>query len=175
MAAPDRSPVTIEPMRDVTPAEDGAPGSATAASTPRAEPGELGGGRTAPLEPHDADRLFQRGVALFNGVRYWHAHEAWETLWRAAPDEERDFYQGLILVAAGLLHVQRRNLRGARNKLAEGIAKLEPYEPAYRGIFVNELLGRARQLLEQLNQGQLPYLIPPVIRFTEVGEPDWSR
>ncbi len=140
-----------------------------------AEPGELRPGRTAPLDPAEEDRLFRRGVALFNGVRYWHAHEAWETAWRAAPDEERDFYQGLILIAAGLLHLQRRNLRGARNKLAEGIGKLVPYEPAHRGIFVNELLGRARLLLDDLNAGHLPYLIPPVIRFTDAGEADFSR
>lgn len=139
------------------------------------EPGELRPGRTGPLDPAEADRLFKRGVALFNGVRYWHAHEAWETLWRAAPDDERDFFQGLILIAAGLLHLQRRNLRGARNKLAEGVEKLTQYEPAHRGIFVNELLGRARLLLEGLNEGHLPYLIPPTIRFTDAGEADFSR
>jgi predicted metal-dependent hydrolase len=139
------------------------------------EPGELRPGRTAPLDPAEADGLFRRGIALFNGVRYWHAHESWETLWRAAPDDERDFYQGLILVAAGLLHLQRRNLRGARNKLSEGVDKLAPYEPSYRGIFVNELVGRARLLLEDLNEGHMPYLIPPVIRFTEAGEADFSR
>ncbi len=139
------------------------------------EPGELRPGRTAPLDPGEADSLFRRGVALFNGGRYWHAHESWETLWRAAPDDERDFYQGLILVAAGLLHLQRRNLRGARNKLSEGVDKLARYEPSYRGIFVNELVGRARPLLEDLNQGAMPYLIPPVIRFTDAGEADFSR
>ena len=80
-------------------------------------------------------------MALFNGLRYWHAHEAWETLWRAADDEERDFYQGLILVAAGLLHLQRRNARGARNKLSEGVAKLQRYEPAHRDLVLTELIG----------------------------------
>jgi predicted metal-dependent hydrolase len=128
-------------------------------------------GRTPPLDAGEADELFRRGVALFNGVRYWHAHEAWETLWRAAPDEERDFYQGLIQLAAGLLHLQRRNRRGARNKLSEGVAKLKPFQPAHHGIFVNELIGRAERILEDLDAGILPYLIPPVIRFTEVEQP----
>lgn len=152
----------------------GEPAEGSAPDEPR-EPRVLSAGRTPPLDPAEADAHFQRGVALFNGVRYWHAHEAWETLWRAAPDEERDFYQGLILIAAGLLHLQRRNMRGARNKLGEGVAKLAPYEPAYRGIFVNELVGRARQLLDDLGDGRLPYLIPPVIRFTDAGEADFSR
>ena len=132
-------------------------------------------GRTPALDPEEADRLFREGVALFNGVRYWHAHEAWETLWRAADDEDRDFYQGLIQVAAGLLHLQRRNLRGARIKLEQGRDKLRPYLPAHRGIFVNELLGQGVRVLEALNEGALPYLIPPVIRFTEIEEPDFSR
>jgi hypothetical protein len=145
------------------------------AATDMTAAGELPAGRTPPVDPTEADRIFRRGVALFNGVRYWHAHEAWETLWRAATDEERDFYQGLIQVAAGLIHLQRRNVRGARNKLSEGLDKLRPYQPAHNGVFVNELIGEARRILDDLERGQLPYLIPPIIRFTELGNPDFSR
>lgn len=143
--------------------------------TDPATPGELPPGRTPPLDAPTAERLFREGVALFNGVRYWHAHEKWETIWRAAPDEERDFYQGLIQVAAGLLHLQRRNARGARNKLRDGLARLSRYEPAHRGVFVNELIGQAKRLLAELDDGYLPYLIPPVIRFVEAEEADFSR
>jgi DUF309 family protein family protein len=131
-----------------------------------------GRGRTPPLDPFEADRLFRYGVALFNGARYWHAHEAWETLWRAADDKDRDFYQGLIQIAAGLLHLQGRNPRGARNKLSEGLAKLRRYEPAHRGIFVNELIGAANRVIGQLDAGYMPHLIPPVIRFVELDALD---
>jgi uncharacterized protein len=140
-----------------------------------APPDELPPGRTPPLPHDEVDRLFRQGIALFNGSRYWHAHEAWETIWRAADDEEREFYQGLIQVAAGLLHLQRRNLRGARNKLSEGVAKLRRYEPAHHGIFVNELIGQATRLLEGLDGGFLPYLIPPVIRFADAETPHFDR
>lgn len=143
--------------------------------TDPAAPGDLPPGRTPPLDPAEVDRLFRQGVALFNGVRYWHAHEAWETLWRAAPDEERPFYQGLIQVAAGLLHLQRRNRRGARNKLAEGLDKLRPFVPVHRGILVTELMGKGGRMLADLEDGQLPYLIPPVIRFVDAETPDFSR
>jgi hypothetical protein len=148
------------------------PKAAAAVAAPRVADPALPRGRTAPLDPKEQHELFHRGVALFNGVRYWHAHEAWETLWRAAPDEERDFYQGLIMVAAGLLHLQRRNLRGARNKLSDGVARLRPYMPTHRGIFVDEVVVRAERILDELNDGRLPYLIPPVIRFVD---PDESR
>jgi uncharacterized protein len=145
------------------------------ARTDPTTPGDLPPGRTAPLDAATADRLFREGVALFNGVRYWHAHEKWETIWRAAADDDRDFYQGLIQVAAGLLHLQRRNARGARNKLREGLAKLRRYEPAHRGVFVNELIGQAKRILGELDEGYLPYLIPPVIRFTDAEDADFSR
>jgi predicted metal-dependent hydrolase len=147
----------------------------TAVPAEPAPRGDLQPGRNAPLDPIEAERLFREGISLFNGVRYWHAHEAWETLWRSAPDNERDFYQGLIQVAAGLLHLQRRNLRGARNKLSEGLDKLAAYQPAHNGVFVNELMGEARRLLNDLEAGYLPYLIPPIIRFTDSVSPDFSR
>jgi uncharacterized protein len=137
-----------------------------------AETPELPRGRTPPIPEDEARDLFERGVALFNGVRYWHAHEAWETLWRAAPDDERDFYQGLIQLAAGLLHLQRRNMRGARNKLSEGLAKLRAYQPAHHGIIINELVGRSERILDELEAGRIPYLIPPVIRHVELDQPD---
>jgi predicted metal-dependent hydrolase len=142
---------------------------------PSATPPATARGRTPPLDPAEADRLFDEGVSLFNGVRYWHAHEAWETLWRAADDDERPFYQGLIQVAAGLLHLERRNARGALTKLDEGVAKLRPYEPAHRGIGVSELVGRAERFIDDLRRGQLPYLISPVIRHVELDEHDWRR
>jgi predicted metal-dependent hydrolase len=144
-------------------------------TTPADDASALPRGRTPSLDPVEAGRYFRQGVALFNGARYWHAHEAWETLWRAADDEDRLFYQGLIQVAAGLLHLQRKNLRGARLKLAEGVAKLRPYEPVHHGIFVNELIGRADRVLLELNAGQMPYLIPPVIRFVDADRPDMNR
>jgi hypothetical protein len=147
-----------------TPGEEAA--EAPAATAPSAASREL--------DPAEADRLFREGVALFSATRYWYAHEAWETLWRAAAPEERDFYQGLIQVAAGLLHLQRRNLRGARNKLGEGLARLDRYQPTHRGIIVSELIAGCEPLLAQLRQGYLPYLIPPVIKYVEI-EPDWSR
>ena len=146
-------------------------------TAPSAEPrvDRLERGRTPPLPPAEARRLFVDGVALFNGARYWHAHEVWEALWRAGPDAERDFYQGLIQVAAGLLHLQRRNARGARSKLAEGVVKLERYMPSHQGIVVNELVRRVRGILGELESGFLPYLIPPVIRFAELEADDLDR
>ena len=152
-----------------------APGSSPAEAKVLGAPAAPPRGRTQPLSPEEADRLFHDGIALFNGVRYWFAHEAWETLWRAADEDERDFYQGLIQLAAGLLHLQRRNARGARNKLSEGIARLQPYRPVHRGVLLDELVGISIRYLDDLQAGDMPYLIPPVIRYVEVDTFDQSR
>jgi predicted metal-dependent hydrolase len=162
MAEPKTKPAPARAKRPRKPAASAAP--------PPATPAEQGPprGRTSPLEAKEQHELLHRGVALFNGLRYWHAHEAWETLWRAADEEERDFYQGLIMVAAGLLHLQRRNARGARNKLGEGVLKLTKYEPTHQGLVLTELVARCQLILDELNEGLLPYLIPPVIRFVEM-------
>jgi hypothetical protein len=40
---------------------------------------------------------------------------------------------------------------------------------------VNELIGEATRILGDLEAGHLPYLIPPIIRFTEFDVPDFSR
>ncbi len=139
-------------------------------------PTDLPRGRLPALDGRAVDRLFWQGVAHFNGARYWHAHEAWESLWRSAPDDERDFYQGLIKVAAGLLHLERRNRRGAINKLDEGLAQLAPFVPVHHGVVVNELVGTAGRLLDDLRAGELPYLIPPVIKEVELeGHPHLDR
>jgi hypothetical protein len=183
-------PATIEAMPKKTanpsasPADPATRQAVQAASPPRKRtrrrtvadaPVTSSRGRTPALPPPEADRLFNEGVALFNGVRYWHAHEAWETLWRAANDDERDFYQGLIQLAAGLLHLQRRNSRGAQNKLREGVARLQPYRPVHRGVMLDELVEISKRYLEDLDAGSLPYLIPPVIRSVEVDTFDPSR
>jgi hypothetical protein len=170
MAEPKTKPAPARAKRPRKPVSS----AATPQSTP-AEPA-LPRGRTPPLDPKEQHELLHRGVALFNGLRYWHAHEAWETLWRSAEEEERDFYQGLIMLAAGLLHLQRRNGRGARNKLGEGLAKLRKYEPTHQGLVLTELVARCQLILDDLNKGLLPYLIPPVIRFVEMERAqDFSR
>jgi predicted metal-dependent hydrolase len=93
----------------------------------------------------------ERGVELFNSGQYWEAHEAWEEAWtpdRRGPD--RGFYKGLIQVAAGCLHYQRRNRRGAVNKWRSGAEYLRPYLPEHLGIelapLVNELDGLLRAM-----------------------------
>ena len=49
----------------------------------------------------------RQGVELFNSERYWESHEALEYAWRKASGPEKEVLQGIILVAAALVHLQK--------------------------------------------------------------------
>jgi uncharacterized protein len=44
----------------------------------------------------------QQGAQLFAAGEWYEAHEAWEHIWMTAVGDEREFVQGLILLAAAL-------------------------------------------------------------------------
>lgn len=77
----------------------------------------------------------------FAAGRFFEAHEDLEPLWR-----ERDgdpFLQGLILLAAAHVKVQRGNAAGARRHFDACALHLAPYAPAHRGVDVAALLAHA--------------------------------
>ena len=88
-----------------------------------------------PLSNDEVEKL-EEGMALFDGAKFWHAHEAWEDLWnmlkhRQAPSEEILLVQGLIQTAAMLLHYQRRNLAGVEKQWAKLQPKLRDWTTAW--------------------------------------------
>ena len=105
-----------------------------------------------------------RGIQLFNSGHFWEAHEAWELEW--TPDRkgpEAGFYKGLIQVAAGCLHYQRRNPRGAVNKWTSGADYLRPYLPVHHGVRLAELVGAVDAFLAAIQDGAWPDLEMPQI------------
>ncbi len=104
------------------------------------------------------------GIQLFNGGRFWDAHEAWEHAWM--PDRkgpEAGFYKGLIQIAAGCFHYQRHNRRGAVNKWTSGTGYLRPYLPAHRGVRLAELVEAVDGFLEAMTGAGWPDLVMPRI------------
>ena len=95
----------------------------------------------------------ERGVKLFNAGNFWHAHEAWEDVWKRHEEDERLFFQGMIQLAAALHHsVNRSSYRGAVNNLDKSKVKLAVFVPRYAGIEVQPLLVSIEQIKEWLEQ-----------------------
>ena len=79
------------------------------------------------LPPAEALGTAQR---LLSEGRPFYAHEVLEAAWKAAPEAERDLWQGLAQVAVGLTHALRGNSRGAVALLRRGADRLSGY-PAH--------------------------------------------
>ena len=113
------------------------------------------------------------GIRLFNEGRFWDAHEALEEVWRPLPTSapERRFYQGLILMAAACLHLERaktapeRSTRPALRCYRSGLEKLEGYPDVYLGLDLEALRRAARGAFEPLAGGADPAAIPRAPRL----------
>jgi uncharacterized protein len=105
---------------------------------------------------------FLQGIELFNAAEFFEAHEVLEDVWRAAPEPERKFLQGLIQVAVALHHHSRGNVVGCRSLLGRASRNLSAYPERYRGIDLAALLKALNRWSEALEQGQP---LPPVPRL----------
>ncbi|MDR5709653.1 MAG: DUF309 domain-containing protein [Armatimonadota bacterium] len=84
----------------------------------------------------DLPEALYRGLVLFDFGLYFACHEYFEEMWRVADPKDRDFYHGLIQVAAAFYHYEKGNSRGALALLRRGLAKLAAYRSGYRGVEV---------------------------------------
>jgi hypothetical protein len=116
---------------------------------PRGAPGAVRVPDDLVLSPLDslveAQRLLDEGLPF-------HAHEVLEAGWKAAPEPERDLWQGLAQLAVGLTHALRGNNAGAATLLRRGADRIAGYvdQPPY-DIDVSGLLEWARLLAGRLD------------------------
>ena len=57
-----------------------------------------------------AGDAIREGIQLFNEERFWESHEALESAWLTASGADKEILQGLILLAAALVHLQKNDL-----------------------------------------------------------------
>jgi predicted metal-dependent hydrolase len=96
---------------------------------------------------------YKLGIEYLRAGRYFEAHEELELAWRAAPPEERDFYQGLVHVAVAWYQAGRGRTIGAERQLAKALRRLEPFEPDHRGVDVAAV---RRQVAAAQATGEFP-------------------
>jgi hypothetical protein len=92
--------------------------------------------------------------------RYFEAHEELEEAWRAAPAEERDFFQGLVHVAVAWYQAGRGRPVATGRQLEKAARRLGPFTPAHRGVDVAEVLAQVDAAQKRVAAGSLD-LDPP--------------
>lgn len=85
----------------------------------------------------DRSLYIDEGSRLFNIGDYFMAHETLEEYWIEAPEEQRDFLQGLIHLSVGMHHYVRGNVKGSRLQFGKALVRLRSYPDGYLGIDVD--------------------------------------
>ncbi|MDR7515120.1 MAG: DUF309 domain-containing protein [Armatimonadota bacterium] len=88
----------------------------------------------------EPERSTYRGLVLFDFGLFFACHEHFEGLWRDTVGEDRDFYQGLVQLAAAFYHHEKGNSRGAVALLRRAMRRLASYRPSHQGLDVDVLL-----------------------------------
>ncbi|MBI3316428.1 MAG: DUF309 domain-containing protein [Candidatus Omnitrophica bacterium] len=115
-------------------------------------------------------------IELFNREKFFEAHEVLELLWRrekggvhrlikrqsaagssgTVRSARRDFYHGLIQIAAACVHIQRGTPEGGKQLLTTSAKYLKPYLPIFMELNLEKLLAETRAAL--FEGGKFPRL-----------------
>src|ERR1043166_6220653 len=98
---------------------------------------------------------FKAGLEQIRSGQFFEAHEELEIAWRAAPAEERDFYQGLVHVAVAWYQAGRWNRVGCERQLEKAARRLGPYAPRHEGVDVAAVLEQVRAAASVVRTGSL--------------------
>ena len=91
------------------------------------------------LDDSSVSAAYKEGLELAHEGRYFEAHEALETAWRACRADERDFFQGLVHVVVSAYQRGRGGPVAAERQRVKALRRLAAFEPRHRGIDVTAL------------------------------------
>src|SRR5215831_11206322 len=101
------------------------------------------------------EAAFKRGLEEIRAGRYFAAHEELEDAWRAAPSEERDFFQGLVHVAVAWYQAGRGRPVATSRQLEKAARRLGPFAPSHRGVDVAHVLAQVEAAQARVASGSL--------------------
>ena len=112
-------------------------------------------------------RLLQ-GVDHFNRRLFFECHEILEEVWIEENGPDRNFYQGLIQIAAGYFKWEQGVPAGTVKLLRSGLEKIRPFEPWHLGVDVSSFAaGVAADLAlveaSRCEAGASPALLVPTL------------
>jgi len=83
----------------------------------------------------DFNRHYTGFFRCFNAQLYYEAHDVLEEVWLPIRGQaQAKFYQGLIQMAGGFVHLQKQRLGPAARLFALALANFEPYPAHHAGI-----------------------------------------
>ena len=82
----------------------------------------------------EKEQAISDGISYFNNERFWECHEILEGVWKNCTGNEKFLVQGLILVAAGLVHYQKDEDEICISIFNRALTKLENSDGQYLSL-----------------------------------------
>ncbi|MFM8658774.1 MAG: DUF309 domain-containing protein [Candidatus Nitrosotenuis sp.] len=96
----------------------------------------------------DKDEGVQKGISYFNDERFWEAHEVLEGVWKKSYEGEKELVQGIILIAAALVHFQKAENLICLSILKRAEEKLSRSGGMYHDIDVDQMRKKLHQIID---------------------------
>ena len=87
----------------------------------------------------EKEQAISEGISYFNNERFWECHEILEGVWKNCDGNEKFLVQGLILVAAGLVHYQKDEDGICISIFNRALEKLENSNGQYYDIDIDKI------------------------------------
>ena len=97
------------------------------------------------------------GISYFNDERFWECHEVFEGVWKKCYEGEKDLVQGIILVAAALVHYQKNENQICISILNRALDKLANATGLYHNIDMDGLRNKVNEII--ISQKIITFLI----------------
>ena len=109
--------------------------------------GELDHAKHVVEEEISKEDAIKDGISYFNDERFWECHEVLEGVWKKCYEGEKDLVQGIILVAAALVHFQKNENQICISILNRALNKLSNSNGKYHNIDVDRLRNKVNEIV----------------------------
>jgi len=111
--------------------------------------GQIDHSRHIVEEKIEKNQLIKDGIFYFNIERFWECHEALEGVWKQCTGDEKELIQGLILIAAALVHYQKYENTICLSVLCRALKILHGKSGEYYKINVDIVKHKSIEILDK--------------------------
>jgi hypothetical protein len=103
-------------------------------------------------ETFEKEDAISQGISYFNDERFWECHEVLEGVWKSIDGDEKKLVNGIILVAAGLVHYQKDEDDTCISIFKRALDKLQSSKGIYHNIDIDRI---KKIIIESINNKEI--------------------
>lgn len=107
------------------------------------------------------DPRLLKGIEQFNQGLFFECHETLEEIWLEEHGKDREFYQGIIQIAAGYFKWEQGVLIGAIKLWRSGLEKVKVYGPTHLGVGLDSFIQGVKDNLKEVEVAYRKKQDPP--------------